>query len=163
MQQSCDFSIRNTLQPGDLGRVAEMHGRIYAEEHGFGIGFEAYVMESLVEFCRQYDSELDKVWVVEAEGKTVGFLSLMHRPEDLVQLRYFILEKEYRGRGIGKRLMKEWMECYSSRSYSGAYLYTTSGLDSAVNLYEAAGFRKVGEELSENFGVPMVELEYRLF
>ena len=72
------FSIRNTLHPGDLGQVVSLHGKIYFEEHGFGIGFETYVMESLLEFYRQYDPELDKVWVVESKGKMVGFLLLMH-------------------------------------------------------------------------------------
>lgn len=157
-----DFSIRNTLIPGDLGQAAFLHGKIYAEEHGFGQGFEAYVMESLLEFYRQYDPAKDKVWVVEKGKKMGGFLVLMHRPENQAQLRYFILEKEYRGTGIGRLLMKEWMETFRQKAYSGAYLYTTSGLDSAVHLYESFGFRKVSEKYSEEFGVPLKEILYRL-
>ena len=156
------FSIRNTLIPGDLGQVASLHGKIYFEEHGFGIGFETYVMESLLEFYRQYDPELDKVWVVESKGKMVGFLLLMHRPENQAQLRYFILEKEFRGTGLGRILMKEWMDFYREKEYSGAYLYTTSGLDPAVHLYESFGFRKVSEKFSVEFGVPLKEILYRL-
>lgn len=157
-----DFSIRNTLKPGDLGQVAHLHGKIYAEEHGFAQDFEAYVMESLLEFYRQYDPEKDRVWAVEKDKRMVGFLLLMHRPENQAQLRYFILEKEYRGTGLGRLLMEEWMEYFRQKAYSGAYLYTTSGLDPAARLYESFGFRKATEKYSEEFGVPLKEILYRL-
>lgn len=162
MQTSPEFLIRNTLKPGDLGQVAALHGKIYAEEHGFGIGFEAYVMKSLVEFYQNYNLQKDKVWVVESNGKLVGFLLLMHRPENVAQLRYFVLEKKFRGRGIGKQLMQEWMDFYHSRGYSRAYLYTTSGLDSAASLYQRVGFEKVSEMVSTNFGVELLEVYYEL-
>jgi peptidyl-dipeptidase Dcp len=156
------FSIRNTLIPGDLGQVAHLHGRIYAEEHGFGFGFETYVMASLVEFYSQYDPISDRVWVVEVQGKMVGFLLLMHRPDNQAQLRYFILEKAYRGIGLGKSLMNEWMTFFHEKGYSSAYLYTTSGLDSAIHLYESVGFRKVSEKISGEFGVPMNQILFQL-
>ncbi len=154
-------TIRNTLLPGDLGQVAYLHGKIYAEEHGFGQDFEAYVMDSLLEFYRQYDPEIDRVWVVENDGRMVGFLLLMHRPENQAQLRYFIIEKEYRGTGLGRLLMGQWMDFFQQKGYAGAYLYTTSGLDPAVHLYERFGFRKVSEKQSEDFGVPLHEILYR--
>ncbi|SFB48188.1 GNAT family N-acetyltransferase [Algoriphagus aquimarinus] len=162
MQKSPDFLIRNTLAPGDLGQVAALHGKVYSEEHDFGIGFEAYVMESLLEFYRAYNLKKDKVWVVESDGKMVGFVLLMHRPANRAQLRYFILAKEFRGFGIGSRLMKEWMDFYHDRNYDAAYLYTTSGLEAAVSLYEKMGFRKISEMKSKNYGVAMLEQYYEL-
>jgi len=157
-----NFSIRSTLHAGDLGQVAALHGKIYHEEHDFGIGFEAYVMESLVEFYSQYDSHKDRVWVIESGDRMVGFLLLMHRRDNQAQLRYFILEKPYRGMGLGKKLIAEWMAFFREKGYSEAYLYTTSDLDSAVHLYESVGFRKVSEKVSEEFGVPMNHILYRL-
>lgn len=154
-------TIRNTLLPGDLGQVAYLHGKIYAEEQGFAQDFEAYVMESLLEFYRQYDPEIDRVWVVEKNGRMAGFMLLMHRPENRAQLRYFILEKDYRGTGLGRLLMKEWFDFFHQKGYAGAYLYTTSGLDPAVHLYEAFGFRKVSEKPSGDFGVPLHEILYQ--
>ncbi|MDF2158812.1 GNAT family N-acetyltransferase [Algoriphagus sp. CAU 1675] len=156
------ISIRNELRPGDLGQVAALHGKIYSEEHGFGLGFEAYVMESLLEFYRQYDPKRDRVWVVEKGEEMIGFLLLMHRADSQAQLRYFILQKEYRGQGLGKKLIEEWMDFYNSVGYKGAYLYTTSGLDPAVSLYERCGFRKISEMKSRNFGVPLLEMLFKL-
>lgn len=163
MPTESTITIRYNLNPGDLGQVAALHGKIYAEEHGFGMGFEAYVMESLLEFYRQYNTNRDRVWVVESDGKMVGFLLLMHRLDEQAQLRYFILEKAYRGMGLGKKLMKEWMNFYNEKGYKGAYLYTTSGLDPAVSLYERFGFKKISQVKSRNFGVPLLEMLYRLY
>lgn len=157
-----NYSIRNYLLPGDLSQLALLHSKIYFEEQGFGIGFEAYVMESLVEFYKQFDQERDRVWVVEDSGTMVGFLLLMHRPENQAQLRYFILDKSYRGLGLGRRLLTEWMDFYREKEYRSAYLYTTSGLDPAVHLYESLGFQKVSEKASEDFGVPLHEIRYEL-
>ncbi|SFT72059.1 Acetyltransferase (GNAT) domain-containing protein [Algoriphagus locisalis] len=162
MQKLPEFFIRNTLEPGDLGQVAALHGKVYSEEHDLGIGFEAYVMESLLEFYRAYNLKRDKVWVVESEGKLVGFVLLMHRPANRAQLRYFILAKEFRGFGIGSRLMKEWMEFYTASNYDAAYLYTTAGLDAAASLYQKMGFRKISEMKSRNFGLPLLEQYYEL-
>lgn len=154
------ITIRNSLLPGDLSQVALLHSKIYFVEQGFGIGFEAYVMGSLLEFYHQYDSDLDKVWIVEAQQRMVGFLLLMHRPHNQAQLRYFILESDFRGRGIGRRLMQEWMDFFMEKKYASAFLYTTSGLDPAIHLYESFGFKKVSEKASEDFGVPLQEIRY---
>ena len=140
-----------------------LHAKIYFEESGFGMGFEVYVMESLVEFYKQYDSEKDRVWVVEDDGIMVGFLLLMHRPENQAQLRYFILEKTYRDQGIGRKLLQEWMAFYHDMGFAKAYLYTTSGLDAAVHLYESFGFKKVSEKISDEFGVPLHEIRYEFY
>ncbi|WP_243431603.1 GNAT family N-acetyltransferase [Algoriphagus lutimaris] len=150
------------MKPGDLGQVAALHGKIYGDEHGFPIGFEMYVMESLAEFYRQFAEERDRVWVVESDGRMVGFLLLMHRAENSAQLRYFIIEKPFRGIGLGKELMKKWMEFFKEKKYQSAYLYTTSGLDPAISLYERYGFVRISEEQTENFGFPMLEILYRL-
>ncbi|AMQ54993.1 GNAT family N-acetyltransferase [Algoriphagus sanaruensis] len=157
-----NYSIRNHLIPGDLSKLANLHAKIYFEEHGFEIGFEAYVMESVVEFFRQYDPNLDRVWIVEENEVIVGFVLLMHRPQNEAQLRYFILEKSHRGKGIGSKLMQEWMDFFREKNYRSAYLYTTSGLDPAIHLYEKHGFKKISEQISTDFGIRMLEMYYRL-
>ncbi|EAZ81411.1 GNAT family N-acetyltransferase [Algoriphagus machipongonensis] len=156
------YTIRHQLKPGDLSQIAALHGKIYGEEHGFPIGFEVYVMQSVVEFFEQFDTEKDRVWIVESDERMVGFLLLMHRPNNQAQLRYFILDKTFRGIGLGKKLMGEWMDFFQERQYQSAYLFTTKGLDPAVSLYERHGFRKVSEKMTENFGFPMLEVYYRL-
>src|ERR1700732_4322892 len=98
-----DIHIRRELLPGDLGYIAYIHGLLYAKELGYGLNFEAYVLEGLQEFARQYDAEKDRVWICLHEEKIIGFLVGFHR-DDIVQFRYFIFLPEYRGIGLGKLL-----------------------------------------------------------
>ena len=95
------ITIRTQLEPGDLGYIAYLHGRVYAEELDYGLHFESYVLEGLQEFAAAYDPTKDRVWVCEHEKRKVGFLVGVHR-DGMVQLRFFVLLQEYRGSGAGR-------------------------------------------------------------
>ena len=157
-----DISIRTVLKPGDIGYVIYMHGYLYQQEYNFGIGFEAYVAKSFYEFYEQYDERLDRVWVAEHAGKIVGFLLLMHREPGVAQLRYFILDPEYRGIGLGKKLSLLFMEELRSMGYERSYLWTTDELSTAAGIYRKMGYQLTAEVASESFGKPLKEQRYEL-
>ena len=157
--QAKEVTIRTQLEPGDLGYIAYLHGRIYDKENQYGLGFESYVLEGLGEFGTQYDPEKDRVWVCEHGREKVGFLVGVHRGEAL-QLRYFILLPEYRGMGLGKRLMDLFMEYVRERGYSRAYLWTTNEQHAAISLYTRYGFRLTEEKQSMAFDKPLIERKY---
>lgn len=146
-----DISVRNTLTQGDLGYVVHLHGALYGAEYGYGIEFETYVAHGIYEFYKNYDPQKDRVWICEHNGKIVGFLALMHRENDAAQLRYFIIEKEYRGIGLGKKLMDLFMECLLNHGYKSAYLLTTHELHAAAALYKKHGFKLTEERESNDF------------
>jgi N-acetylglutamate synthase-like GNAT family acetyltransferase len=156
-----DIIIRSELRPGDIGYVAHLHGRVYAEEYNYGIEFEAYVAEGLAEFFRQYVVSRDRVWVGEHDGRMVGFMLLMHRGT-AAQLRYFISEKEYRGIGLGGKLMRLFMDALGEMDYKSAYLWTAGGLDASAHLYRKHGFVLAEEKVTENFGIKTTEQKYEL-
>jgi peptidyl-dipeptidase Dcp len=104
-----------------------MHGRLYKKEYNYGIGFETYVAEGLVEFYQQHDSSKDRVWICEYKNKMVGFLLSMHRG-DAAQLRYFILKPAFRGIGLGNKLMNLYVEHIKQCNYKTSYLWTTDEL-----------------------------------
>ncbi|MBS1530629.1 MAG: MarR family transcriptional regulator [Bacteroidetes bacterium] len=156
-----EIMIRTILQPGDLGYVAYLHGNIYAEECGYGLNFEAYVLESLGEFAHQYDPAKDRVWICEHEGRVIGFLAGVHRGES-VQLRYFILLAEYRGIGLGKKLMGAFMAYMREQSITKAYLWTTNEQHTATALYARYGFKLTEEKPSMAFDKPLIEQRYDL-
>ncbi|MBS1792325.1 MAG: GNAT family N-acetyltransferase, partial [Acidobacteria bacterium] len=153
-------TIRTELRPGDLGWVIYRHGRLYSAENGYGLEFEAYVAAGLAEFYRAYDPASDRVWVCETSAGIVGFMLLMHRPETTAQLRYFYLEPEFRGRGLGGRLMRLFMEFLHEKNYRAAYLWTTEEQLAAAALYERHGFKLTEEKRSEAFGKPLTERRY---
>src|SRR6185312_3629942 len=155
-----DITIRTGIRPGDLGYVMYRHGALYSREYGYGQAFEMYVAEGLLEFYRNYDGDLDRAWICEHDDRMVGFLLLMHREAGVAQLRYFYLEPEYRGIGLGRKLMRLFMEFLNSRGYRSAYLWTTHELAAAAALYTDQGFRLTAEKPSTAFGKSLKEQRY---
>ena len=157
-----DIILRRELKPGDLGYIAYLHARLYAEELGYGPNFERYVLKGILELAQQYDPSKDRVWIYEHEGKTVGCLVGFHRDEDCVQFRYFIFLPEYRGMGLGKRLMDEFIAYMKEKNYTRAYLWTTHEQQAAIALYTRYGFTLTEEKSSDTFDKHLVERRYDL-
>jgi N-acetylglutamate synthase-like GNAT family acetyltransferase len=156
-----DITIRTELQSGDLGYVIYLHGKLYKEEYGYGLQFESYVAESLYEFYQQYDPKTSRVWICEHQGKIIGFLFLMNR-KDAAQLRYFLIEPDYRGIGLGRKLMDLYMEFMKACNYKRSYLMTTHELFAASHLYRTYGFKLSDEKESDSFGKNLKEQRYDL-
>ena len=156
-----DIYIRTELHNGDMGYVIYLHGLLYGREYNFGVQFETYVAEGLCEFYEGYDPKRNRVWVCEFDGKMVGFLLLMDRGE-AAQLRYFIIEPEYRGIGLGKKLMNLYMGFMRECGYKKSYLWTTHELHTAIALYKKFGFMLTEEKESTTFGKLLTEQRYDL-
>lgn len=156
-----DITIRNQLQPGDIGYVIYLHGMLYSREFGYGIDFEAYVAKGFYEFYQNYEEGKDCVWICEHNQKMVGCLVLMKRGE-AAQLRYFIIRPEYRGIGLGKKLMNLYLDFLKEAGYKSAYLLTSPDLGAATHLYKKYGFRLVEEVKSKNFHKPGILQKYEL-
>src|SRR5579864_4515503 len=101
------ITIRHDLRPGDLGRVTLLHGVLYAEEYGFDHTFEAYVAETLGAFGRAAPRDGDRLWLAERDGHIVGSIGIVGRDEGAAQLRWLLIHPDARGRGLGRRLLRE--------------------------------------------------------
>lgn len=156
-----DISIRTELRPGDLGYVVHMHGALYGKEYNYGIQFESYVAKGLCEFYEKYDPTRSRVWICEHNNRMIGFLLLMDRGES-AQLRYFLIEPEYRGIGLGSKLINLYMDFLRECGYKTSYLWTTHELTTAANLYKRYGFQLTEERQSNAFGKPVQEQRYDL-
>jgi GNAT superfamily N-acetyltransferase len=157
-----EIEIRNDLRPGDIGAIIQMHGALYASEHGFGVVFDSYVAVGLHEFFTAYDPNRDCVWIGEHGGRMIASILLMHRGNDAAQLRYFLVRPEYRGIGLGKRLMDLWMQFLREHGYRSAYLWTVDELPAATALYRRYGFTLTEEKPSTAFGKPLREQRFDL-
>ncbi len=157
-----DIQIRTDLRPGDMGHIIQRHGELYNKEYNYGIAFESYVAEGLSEFYKNYDPQKDRIWICESKEKIIGSLVLEHRGEDTAQLRYFLIEPEYRGIGLGSELMELFMEFFHQKGYKKSFLLTTRELKAASRLYLKAGFRLTEENESFAFGKKVIEQRYEL-
>ncbi len=156
-----DIFIRTEFRPGDLGYVTYMHGALYSKEYNYGLQFENYVAKGLCEFYEKYNPERSRIWACEHHDRMIGFLLLMDRG-DAAQLRYFLIEPEYRGIGLGRKLLNLYMEFLRDCGYKESYLWTTQELYAAASLYKRLGFQLTEEKESTAFGKPLREQRYDL-
>ena len=157
-----DIQIRTELKVGDLPFVIQAHSDLYQKEYNYGKTFEYYVIKGIAEFYEVYTPEKSRVWVCEHEGNRIGFLALMERGE-AAQLRYFFMDENYRGIGLGKRLMELFMAFLKETGYQSCYLWTTTEQLAAAGLYQRFGFKWV-EDMPSNstFDRPVIEQKYEL-
>jgi GNAT superfamily N-acetyltransferase len=163
-----EIAIRTELRPGDIGYVTYLHGALYSREYGYGLQFESYVARGLCEFYETYNPERNRIWVCEHKrsspadnDRMIGFLLLMDRGA-AAQLRYFLIEPEYRGIGLGAKLLDLYMEFLNQCGYKSSYLWTTHELYTAAFLYKRLGFHLTEEKESTSFGKRLVEQRYEL-
>jgi len=156
-----DIFIRTEFRPGEAGYVTHLHGALYSKEYGYGLQFESYVAKGLCEFYEKYDPGRNRIWACEYHNRMIGFLLLMDRGT-AAQLRCFLIEPEYRGIGLGSKLLNLYMEFLHQCGYKASYLWTTHELNTAALLYKRLGFKLTEEKESTAFGKPVREQRYDL-
>jgi len=159
-----DVKILSGYIPGAIGRVAELHGTYYSRYWDFGLFFEAKVAVELSEFLSRFDKTRDGFWVAEDDGKIAGSVSIdgIEGKTKGARLRWFIIDPEFHGRGIGRMLMKEAVEFCKTSNHRKIYLTTFAGLDPARHLYEAFGFVLCGEWEDAHWGKPVTAQQFEL-
>ena len=147
--------------PGDLGYVVESHGRLYHQEYGFDAGFEGYVIDGLHEFLRA-DPEDRLLLVAEAGARPVGTVGVMPRPDGPWQVRWFLVEPEYRSQGLGRTLFCAAMDFARGQGAPGLHLWTLDMLAPARRLYQSLGFTLAETKPGSMGGLPMTEERWEL-
>ncbi|NUL35793.1 bifunctional helix-turn-helix transcriptional regulator/GNAT family N-acetyltransferase [Kosakonia sacchari] len=148
--------------PGMIGRISEMHASYYSQHYGFGYFFESKVAAGLAEFAGRLDNARNNIWLAVHQGKIVGSIAI--DGEDLgnneAHLRWFILDDECRGTGIGRQLLAKAMQFCDEQQFSAVQLWTFSGLNAARALYESFGFTLNKEWQGEQWGSSMLEQQF---
>jgi DNA-binding MarR family transcriptional regulator/GNAT superfamily N-acetyltransferase len=142
-------------QPGDLGWVVQRHGAVYAEEYGYTDEFEALVAGIVADFVQRRQAG-DAAWIAEVDGTPAGSIFCVGKDQATAQLRLLLVQEWARGLGIGGMLIDECLAFARSRGYQKMVLWTNAELAGARRLYQKAGFVKVSEQDSVQFGGPQV-------
>ena len=150
--------------PGAIGRITELHGTYYSRHWDFGLYFESKVATEMSEFLNRFDKARDGFWLASIDHRDVGSVTIdgIHSDKDGAHLRWFIVDTDYNGKGIGNRLIHEAVGFCKKKMYRRVYLWTFGGLDPARHLYEKHGF-KICEELDgQQWGVTVKEQRFDL-
>lgn len=149
-----DINIRTEYKPGDIGYITYMHGVFYE----FGPPFESYVAETLGAFYKNLDSSRERFWIAEYADKIIGTIALKNTSGE-AQLRYFLINPDFRGIGLGKALMDLFMDFLIESGYKSSFLLTEERLKTAAALYERYGYYYASSRPTD-FG--LVEMRYEM-
>ena len=133
------ISIRDHYTAGDIEHIIERHRNLYETEYGFNSEFGDYVAVSL-------SGKIEHLWIAEQNGRFLGCIGLVEVDEDTAQLRWFLVETEARGSGLGKHLMNKFFEYCKEKEYKKVLLWTVNKLRAARALYEYFGFTLTEEK-----------------
>ncbi len=149
-----NIKFRTEFQNGDIGYITWMHG----DNYDFGLSFEIYVAQTLSDFYKNMDHSKERVWIAEHNEKIIGTIALKNT-DGQAQLRYFLIDDEYRGIGLGNKMMTLFLDFMKAKGYRSSFLLTEEQLKTATHLYEKFGYRFVAANETD-FG--LVERRYEL-
>lgn len=155
-----ETTIRRELRPGDLGAIVEMHGRVYAREYGNDERFEAMVAGSVARAAdRGFPGEREGIWIVERNGVLSGSLAYSDEGDGIATVRWFLLDSELRGAGLGRRMLTELVAEAREHGYSRLCLETFSLLRAAARLYLGFGFEVVSTDTAPRWGHAAIDYQ----
>lgn len=155
------FTLRSDIGSGDIGWMVRMHGVLYAREFGFDTTFEAYVAGTMGELDRGLSSR-ERIWLAERDGRVIGTVAILERSPETAQLRWFLIEPEARGVGLGRTLIAKALDFCRECDYRTVILWTVSALTAAAHLYREAGFERVEATPGRRWGVDLIDERYEL-
>jgi GNAT superfamily N-acetyltransferase len=151
-----------TPRPGDMGRVVQLHGELYAKEFGYDARFEALVAEIVAGFVRDFDAKRERCWIAEMGGEVVGSVFLVRKSATVAKLRLLIIDPKARGRGLGRRLTRACIAFARRKRYRKIVLWTQSHLAAARAIYQAENFKLKSKEKHFSFGKRLVAETWEL-
>lgn len=132
--RTSEISIRDYFLSEDLQLLIEKQRQFYAEAHGWDDTFLAYLQET-------FDAKIEKIWIAERGGKFAGSVGLVKHDEKTVQLRWFLVDADFRGRGLGTQLLDHLVAYCQDMKFDRIFLWTVSTMAEARPLYKKFGFR----------------------
>jgi GNAT superfamily N-acetyltransferase len=151
------------LEIGDAGWLIERHAVLYARDEGFDASFEALVADILATYIRTRDPACERAFIAVADNRLIGSVFCVRSGEPgVAKLRLFLIEPEWRGRGLGRRLLDACLGFAREAGYSRLRLWTHESHRAACALYARSGFRLTDSRTVRSFGQDLVEQTWEI-
>lgn len=155
MKKKRPVSLR-APRAGDMGRVVQMHGELYAREFGYDWTFEALVADVVAGFVRDFDARYERCWIAKMDGEVVGSIFLVRKSATVSKLRLLIIHPRARGIGLGTRLTRTCIRFARAAGYRKLELWTQNHLHAARAIYKSENFKLKSSQKHSSFGKKLV-------
>ena len=118
-------------KPDDAGRLFEIERACFPDP---------WPAHSFVELC---DGSRSDCWVAEVDGDVVGYWG-GRRIDEEAELANFAVAPERQGQGIGRELLRDFIETVGGLQRTTVYLEVRVSNSAARKLYADEGFEEVG-------------------
>jgi GNAT superfamily N-acetyltransferase len=163
VQVRASTDLRTTIRPGDLGAVVAFQGIEYGGQYGLDARFEAHVAQSVAEAGAELvtDPSSGRLWLAEDEQGLVGCIAITREQGRVGRVRWFLVARRARGRGLGRQLFDGAM-AYARERYDSLVLETFSELGTAAAMYREVGFEVVDSRPQNDWGREIELQHYEL-
>ena len=153
--------IRNYL-PGDEEYIIRRHRELYLNEYGLNEAFAGYVHKTVHQLTDHLDPSNECVMIAEVNGRPMGSIAIARVDAQNAQLRFFLLEPEARGYGLGLRLAESAIAFCRKIGYTHVFLETINLLTTARSIYKRLGFQLTRSFPQTDWGPDVIEEYWEL-
>ncbi len=151
-----DLHIRR-FAPADSQWLVARHQDLYALEEGFDDTFGPMVAGVLRSYCDSHDPARECGWIAQTGPRRIGSVFCLQQSETTARLRLFLTMPEARGRGLGKRLLRDCMRFARLAGYRDMALLTHEKQQKSGALYAAFGWEQAASRPVRAFGADLIE------
>lgn len=147
----------------DISYVIDRQLSLYESERHFTTDvWKNYLTQGVIALVEKFNPQKDCMFILECDKSPSGCVAITHTKDDVAQLRYFFLEPELRGLGVGTELLHKALNFCREKKYSHVFLWTVSAQETARKLYKKIGFEITETSENENWGIPVLEEKWDL-
>jgi putative acetyltransferase len=100
---------------------------------------------------KKYKENNGIFYILKDKEKVIGTVALIPHSQEEIELKRMYLDSGYRGKGLGKMLMKKALQFAKDNQYKNVILDTWERLQSAQSLYRKFGFKEYKREGEQIF------------
>lgn len=153
------ITIRNFVED-DIEHLILRHQVLYPAEYGLSSTFVKDVNVVIHKFVEHFDINKECMLIAEMDGQRLGSIAIAKSDDKIAQLRFFLLEPEARGKGIGKKLVEKVLEFCREKGYTHIFLETISKLETARYIYKSKGFKITHTHENPAWGKDVIEEQW---
>lgn len=140
------------IQHSDNEMIAQII-RDALDEYGVGMPGTVYTDPTTDKLFELFQVSKAVYWIVEKDGQILGGAGIYPTeglPFAYAELVKLYLNKEWRGKGIGKMLIQKCIDSASNLGYRKIYMETMPELSDALELYKKMGFISLDSSLGNS-------------